>query len=110
MADEFLRGMLLVLFGSRYAGITAQIILNIICKITGGEIDMREEISNRNAFGIILLIILGILLLPGVPIVIVTFLLGFIVLGLWNLLKSINRLGMKHTDELEGETINDTTM
>lgn len=98
MFDDMMLEFLLIYCVSVYFGICVKILINVGIEIFNAEIKIREEISKRNAFGIILFIIKWILLSPAVPITVVLFLLVIIVKYIFTICNKISNLGMKHLD------------
>ena len=109
--DTLFRDMMLWLCTSVYLGFAGYNLCALLVKRLNGQIYLKEEISKRNTFGIILLIIKGVLLLPGIPMAILMIILSGLYAAVYTINKKLNHIGMKPVDDEEdGDYEEDTPL
>lgn len=96
--DTLFRDMMLWACASVYLSVAGYNLSVIFVKRLVGQIYLKEEISRRNTFGIILLIIKGILLLPGIPVAILMIILLGLCVAAYMINDKLNHIGMKPVD------------
>lgn len=96
--DTMFRDMMLWMCASVYLGIAGYKLSVLFVKRLVGQIYLKEEISKRNTLGIIILIIKGILLLPGTPMAILMIILCGLYAAAYTINNKLNHIGMKPVD------------
>lgn len=96
--DTMFRDMMLWACASVYLGVTGYKLCVLLVKRLDGRIYLKEEISKRNTLGIIILIIKGILLLPGIPAATLMIILSGLCVVAYMINNKLNHIGMKPVD------------